>query len=209
MRKLGIPLLLVTIICLFACAKKEGNYQRLLRYMTGSFSSQQQAEADSGYFDIRLEMTPIWRERSDAFWLYVEQATATSLDRPYRQRVYQLVQINDSTFESIVYTFDDPLRFAGAWKDIIPLAGLTPDSLVEREGCSIILMPKGDTAFVGSTVGKNCTSDLNGAAYARSEVIITETGMISWDRGFDSVDNQVWGTVEGGYIFKKISPPKK
>ncbi len=153
---------------------------------------------------MRLEMTPIWRERSDAFWLYVELSTATNPDRPFRQRVCRLVKINDSTFECIAYMFDDPLRFAGAWKDEIPLTGLTPDSLVELEGCSVILMPKGDTAFVGSTIGENCAADLNGADYIRSEMIITESEMSRWDRGFDSDDNQVWGSVTGGYEFKKV-----
>jgi hypothetical protein len=29
-------------------------------------------------------------------------------------------------------------------------------------------------------------------------------GLASWDRGFDSTDNQVWGAEKGGYIFKKL-----
>jgi hypothetical protein len=28
--------------------------------------------------------------------------------------------------------------------------------------------------------------------------------IISWDRGFDKDDNQVWGAINGGYIFDKI-----
>jgi len=210
MTRKGIVLaILICIIVFLSCAEKEGNYQRLLRYMTGSFSSQEQAASDTGYFDIRLEMAPIWLERSDAYWLYVEQAVATHLDKPYRQRVYRLVSVDDSTFESIVYTLNDPLRFAGSWKEEIPLSGLTPDSLIEREGCSIILMPKGDTAFIGSTIGKNCVSDLHGASYARSEVVITENQLYSWDRGFDAENNQVWGAEKGGYIFKRIEEKKR
>jgi CpeT protein len=45
---------------------------------------------------------------------------------------------------------------------------------------------------------------LRGATYATSEVIIKNQQMISWDRGYDSSDRQVWGAEKGGYVFEKI-----
>jgi hypothetical protein len=148
-------------------------------------------------------MIPIWRDRNDGYWFYVEQAIAEYQDKPYRQRVYHLTQYDDSTFRSEVYIIDDPLRFAGKWRIGIPLGELTSDSLRLREGCSIYLHHNSSDAFSGSTHGKNCQSNLRGASYATSEVIIRKREMISWDRGFDSVDQQVWGAEKGGYIFKK------
>ncbi|MCK5454144.1 MAG: hypothetical protein KAJ16_07275 [Calditrichia bacterium] len=56
----------------------------------------------------------------------------------------------------------------------------------------------------GSTRGNDCQSSLRGTAYATSEVTIRKTELISWDRGFDSNDQQVWGAEKAGYIFKKI-----
>ena len=175
----------------------------LVNWMSGYFTSKAQSETDSSYFDIRLHMIPIWKHRSDAHWLYVEQAMADYQDKPYRQRVYKVSQIGENEFKSAVYTLEEPMRFTGVWKEENPLAGLTPDSLTLREGCSIILHRE-DDAFVGSTIEKNCASELRGAAYATSEVIIREDGMVSWDRGFDAEDNQVWGAEKGGYIFKKV-----
>jgi hypothetical protein len=35
--------------------------------MTGSFSSEEQATADSSYFDIRLQMARIWSERTGSY----------------------------------------------------------------------------------------------------------------------------------------------
>ncbi len=64
--------------------------QDLARYMTGSFSSAQQAAQDTAFLDIRLEAWPLWEHRDDGIWLYVEQADAGALDTPYRQRVYRL-----------------------------------------------------------------------------------------------------------------------
>ena len=175
----------------------------LVDYMVGSFSSEEQAEKDSNYFNIELEMVQLWKDRADGPWLYIEQAVAESKDKPYRQRVYQLKKRNDGKIESLVYTIPDPLRFAGDYKNEFPLLRLAPDSLILKEGCEVILYQADNGYFEGSTVDKNCGSDLRGASYATSEVMIDKDKMISWDRGFDESGNQVWGATEGGYIFKK------
>lgn len=201
---IGIMLLLTSA----AAAKDKpagmNDFQRLLSWMTGSFSSEEQAQADTSIYDIRLEMVPIWKHRSDGYWLYVEQAMAGSLDKPYRQRVYRLTQVSDTLFKSDIYSFPEPLRFAGDWKKPIPLEKLTVDSLSVRDGCAIFFRKSGDTAFVGSTLGKGCPSNLGGATYATSEVEITARGMTTWDRGFDAENKQVWGATSVGYIFKKL-----
>ena len=181
----------------------------LIAWMTGSFSSAEQAAADSDYYDIRLEMVPIWREHSEGIWIYVEQAMASSLDKPYRQRVYFLTQIGDTAFKSEVFTFrTNPLQYAGEYKKEIPFDGLGPEILAEREGCAIYLDYDGKGAFVGSTRDPICHSNLNGARYATSEVRLTVTELYSWDRGFNAVKQQVWGAEKGGYIFKKIKDKK-
>ena len=186
-------------------ARPQSDLDRLVSWMAGSFSSQQQAEADSTFFDIRLEMLPIWTARTDGRWLYVEQAAATSLEQPYRQRIYHLVRRNDSTFSSAVYEFAEPLRFAGAWRTPDLFDPLTPDSLEVREGCAIILHPLGDTAFAGRTIDGDCLSDYRGASHATSEVVITARYLETWDRGWDSTGVQVWGAEKGGYLFRKMN----
>ena len=199
--RLLIILLFLTNISSSSFAQNYMNY--LVDYMTGSFSSKEQAENDSNYFNIELEMVQIWKDRTDGPWFYIEQAVAESKDKPYRQRVYQLKNRDDLRIESIVYTIPDPLRFAGDYKKEFPLLRITPDSLTLREGCEVVLYMTDNGYFEGGTVDKNCRSDLHGANYATSEVIIYNDKLISWDRGFDENDNQVWGATEGGYIFKK------
>ena len=182
---------------------KPSDLNELYERMTGSFSSEMQSKSDSDYYDIRLHMVPVWPERTDGKWLYVEQAMATAADKPYRQRFYRLELRNDGVIESHVYTMSDPLRLAGAWKHPEILQQFKPDSLETREGCSIMLTKNKNGDFVGSTVEKKCPSNLRGAAYATSEVVIGTTQMVSWDRGFDSADKQVWGAVKAGYVFVK------
>jgi hypothetical protein len=178
--------------------------------MTGSFSSADQHAADpENYYDIRLHMVPIWRDRTDGPWLYVEQASAAKLDQPYRQRVYHLAAKSDGTLESAVWELPgDPLRFAGAWRTPERFNDLSPADLTMKAGCSMILRRRADGAFVGGTVGKGCESTLRGAAYATSEATITAEGLITWDRGYDADARQVWGATKGGYVFKRVEDGK-
>jgi hypothetical protein len=191
----------------FSRAAEPGSLAQLEGWMSGSFSSTAQAAADSAYFDIRLEMAPIWSTRDDGPWMYVEQAVATHLDRPYRQRVYRLAEEQPGLFRSEVFELPDPLRYAGAWRDPGLLERLVPDSLLVREGCAVYLrwLP-GEAMFEGGTRPEACASSLRGARWAESEVRITAGGMQSWDRGFDESGEQVWGAVTGGYEFRRKLP---
>jgi hypothetical protein len=92
----------------------------------------------------------------------------------------------------------------GAWKLPGGLGNLTSDSLYLKEGCAVVLRRVSADAFEGGTVGKTCSSELRGAAYATSEVRLTPDVLVTWDRGYDAAGNQVWGATEGGYFFKKV-----
>jgi hypothetical protein len=196
-------LILLFILILHFNAYSQRDVEALVDYMVGSFSSTEQAEKDSSYFNIELEMVQIWKDRTDGPWIYIEQAAAETKEKPYRQRVYQIRQRSDGKIESIVYSIPNPLKFAGDYNKEFPLLRLTPDSLVLRSGCEVVLYRTDDGYFQGGTIEKNCSSDLRGASYATSEVMIDRDKMITWDRGFDENGNQVWGATKGGYVFKK------
>lgn len=182
----------------------------LARWMSGTFSSHAQSqEQPADFLDIRLVMTPIWSERTDGAWLYVEQAAASSVERPYRQRVYHLTQRYDGAIVSDVFTLPgDALRFAGAWMRADGFAGLSPSQLEPRTGCSITLRREGGS-WVGATDGTSCPSEREGASYATSEAVVRPHSIESWDRGYDAQGAQVWGSSAGPYRFAKSSdtPP--
>jgi hypothetical protein len=67
-------------------------------------------------------------------------------------------------------------------------------------GCEVNLEWLED-AFVGGTPERSCLTDYNGATYMMSEATITETEVRSWDRGYDGDGQQVWGAVDGPYVF--------
>jgi len=183
----------------------DSELEQLSQWMTGAFSSEAQSLEDPEFRHIVLHMARIWPDRQDGVWLYVEQAVAESADQPYRQRVYYLRRVGEDLFGSSVYTFDEPLARAGAWQLESPLADLGPADLTERDGCTIYLVRRADGAFEGSTLGRLCTSNLGGATWASSEVVITTEGMVSWDRGWNDAGAQVWGAEKAGYRFDRGS----
>lgn len=205
---LAILLTSALVLTLGACNEpRDSDLDQLVAMMTGSFSSQAQAEADTNFFDIRLEMKPIWTDRPGADegrYLYVEQAAAWALDKPYRQRVYHVTNTGDGVLSSKVYALPDPDAAIGAWRLDQPLADVTAADLVEREGCAVYLRRQADGTFKGSTRAKECTSSLRGATYATSEITIGADEVWSWDRGWGDKDQQVWGAETSGYVFKRV-----
>lgn len=209
-QKIGIVLLLSGpgLNPWFCAPRSSGDdLARLTAYMTGTFSSHAQSLRDTGFSDIRLHMAPIWPQRHDGPWLYVEQAEAGNPEKPYRQRVYRLRRLEDGSIESAVFTLKKPLRFTGAHHNPELLAGLSPDSLDHREGCEVFLRRRPDGSFYGKTRDTSCASAHRGAAYATSEVTVTSQFLITWDRGFNASGEQVWGSERGGYYFARIQSP--
>ena len=202
-----IPLLLILLssqIALSQQTKVKGkDLKRVYTYMAGEFNSEAQANTDSTFYHVRLQMYPIWKERKDGYWLYIEQAIAEAEDKPYRQRVYHLFIEGDTSIVSKVYEIKNATVYTGGYKEPEKLIKLTADSLIDRRGCSIYPSKMEDGSFKGSTPGKECLSALRRATYATSEVTIYPDRVISWDRGWDDNDRQVWGAVKSGYTFLK------
>jgi CpeT protein len=183
--------------------------KQLIKYMSGSFNSSLQSKKDKDFFDISLHVVPIWKEKEGESWLYVEQALTAKMAKPYRLRVYRLIQINDSTFMSEIYLLPHEMKYAGAWRDPRPLANLNSDSLIKKVGCEVYLvLDKGKKIYKGKTKERNCKSTLKGANYATTQVTITDFIMESWDRGYNESGEQVWGAVKSGYKFVKLASPK-
>jgi CpeT protein len=195
-------LLVLFLVATGAHAQRTRALEALAMTMAGSYTSAEQAKADTSYFNIELEMVRIWAKRKDGAWFYVEQAAAESKEKPYRQRVYRVTEVNDSTFTSEICTIRNGEKYFGAYKDYALLAQLSPDSIDVLQGCAITLQ-RYKSIYSGSTNGRDCPNSRSGAAYATSEVTLRSDRMISWDRGYDAAGRQVWGATKGGYIFMK------
>lgn len=172
---------------------------RLYRYLEGRFDSADQAAAQPTYYAISLAVCEATLEGEDARALYVEQAFADTPAEPYRQRVYLVEPVDATTAVTTVLALENPAAWVGACDDGTQPAFVAADVSL-RDGCGVTMTWDGEQ-FDGGTTGTDCASDINGASYATSDVTITETQMSSWDRGFDAAGTQVWGAVDGPYVF--------
>lgn len=186
-------------------AEKDVELSKLMQWMSGTFTSSNQANEDDSFFDITLHMYPIWPSKSDenSFYLYVEQAVTFKQEEPYRQRVYRVSKEGPNKFTSEIFTIPEDENYIGAFRKTDPLGDLSVKDLSKKKGCAVNLSFE-KKAFRGSTDGKSCKSDLQGASYATSEVVIEKDQIYSWDRGFDDSGEQVWGAEKGGYIFERV-----
>ena len=175
----------------------------LVEALSGHFTSRAQSERDEEFFAIQMILTPIWQDREDGHWLYVEQATEARPEAPYRQRIYQVMR-SEQVFVSHVYELGgNPKDWIGAHADPSRFDALQPKDLVLREGCSVFLTRTAPGTFVGGTRGQGCLSDWGEASYATSEVHVHPGGITSWDRGYQSDGEQAWGAVSGPYEFER------
>lgn len=205
--KYFLPFLIGALCVACAASKqrsdKEGDLGKLRNFMTGTFNSAAQAERDTDYFDITLHMYPIWTNQA-GYWLYVEQAVTANQAKPYRQRVYQLEQVDRNTFKSSVYTLKKEKEFINAWQTPDKFKALTINDIELKAGCEVVLKKQKDGTFSGATDERTCPSELRGAKYATSRVTVFPDKILSWDQGFDEAGKQVWGAVKGGYEFLKV-----
>jgi hypothetical protein len=119
---------------------------------------------------------------------------------PYRQRLYLLSPgPGEGQVLSTIYEFHDPKAVIGLCDTPRPIPA---EAVSLRAGCEVLLSWEGDH-FRGQTGPKSCPSSLRGASYATTEVTLYEDRLLSWDRGFNDADTQVWGAVTGGYLFQK------
>lgn len=179
----------------------ESYLNELATIMQGHYSSEKQSVADTTYFNISLRMVPIWKNKGH--YLFIEQAIFKKQDKPYRVRIYKLVQDGDK-FISQIYTLKNEKEWIGKWNTPEVFDALTENDIELKQGCEVVLQRVGKNKFVGQTGLKTCSSELRGASYATSKVTVLENQILSWDQGFDKEGKQVWGAEKAGYVFDKL-----
>lgn len=207
----------IACVATLACGKKQVTtapppppappaVEVLARYLEGTFDSAAQAAENPAYYSVRLEVCRVEVPELGAHVFYVEQALMKRLEAPYRQRLYVLEAGDPAATRATSRVFElvDPKAAISLCANRGALK-LSPTDVVERAGCAVSLRLEGDR-LVGGTAGKDCPSDLNGASYATSDVVLTAGAIDSWDRGFTAEDTQVWGAETGPYHFERRTP---
>lgn len=211
MRILVISLLLSLSACRPAMEEEApvpvDNLEQLATFMQGSFRNEAQALSDSSFFDLSLEVRQIWPERTDGYWLYMEQALTAARENPFRQRVYHLAQAEGDTILLSVYAIAGSFQYAGAYNNDSILSSIQADSLQHKIGCHLYFTPQdAPQRYMGVNKPGSCEVQVKGVSYLMSEVTVFADSLYSWDRGYNDKDEVVWGANSGGYKFTRLQP---
>lgn len=174
--------------------------QLALEHLEGRFDSEEQSEENWNYYAISLIMCQVEAPEIGETVLYVEQAQMEALNQPYRQRLYRLEVLEEGEVESSVYELENPTEVVGLCDQ--EERYFSADEAILKDGCEVYLSWNGK-GFSGETEVGTCESTMGGASYATSIVEMDMEYISSWDQGWNSQEEQVWGATEGAYIFKR------
>jgi CpeT protein len=196
-------------LSLFACGEKSedtavDSFDVLAEFesqLTGRFDSLAQSLVNPSYYDVQLQACAVEAPELGEHVLYIEQALLSNVESPYRQRLYVLSTEADGTVRSIIYTVSNEGSRIGLC-NLDEVVTFDVGSYEERIGCDVVLTYNG-IGFDGSTEEGACPSDMNGATYATSVVSTTPDEITSWDQGWNDNGQQMWGAVDGAYVFQR------
>ena len=186
-------------------ARENSLLYELACLMAGDFSNRQQSDADpKNYAHIRIFFRPLPWDFFSGIGFYSEQVYDYDLWTPYRQGVHRLVDRGDHIYIEN-YSLKEAEYYAGSGHNRDILLTIPSDGIERRHNCSMVFY-KDREIFRGSVEpGNKCFIHRKGVkTYLVSDVELTETTWISWDRGMD-LDNhqQIWGSAVGPLKFAK------
>ena len=185
--------------------KEESLLYNLASLMAGDFCNRKQSSVDpKTYAHIRIFFRPLPWDFFSGIGFYSEQVYDYDLWSPYRQGVHRLVDRGDNIYIEN-YSLKDAYLYAGSGHNRDILLTIKPDYIERRYNCSMVFK-KEDNIFKGSVEpGNKCLINRKGIeTYLVSDVELTETTWISWDRGMDlNTHQQVWGSAAGPLKFEK------
>jgi hypothetical protein len=97
-----------------------------------------------------------------------------------------------------IYYIKDESRFS-----YLNSKSITEADIYLKDGCDIWIRIDDDGNYNGNTDGKNCVATFRGSSYVTTDFWVYKKKVLSWERGWDLNDNQMWGSTKGYYIFKK------
>ncbi|MDA3866648.1 MAG: CpcT/CpeT family chromophore lyase [Salinivirgaceae bacterium] len=182
---------------------QEITLELMVEWMTGSFSSEEQAatSSDPYHYDVRRKVAQIWTNNRNGYWVYLEQAYAEAQNNPYFQRIYHFY-MEGGVIKNTIYGMENPSNYVGSWETPTDFDNLDETNLIEKPNCGLTFEIESDHIY-GETSGTDCVSSIPNVAYMSSEQWIYANEWHSYDLGYNSSGVVVMGPYSP-YIFDKI-----
>ena len=178
----------------------------LASWMAGEFSNREQSlEQPAWFVNLVWWQRPLNFQLFGGMALFAEQANALVLDRPYRQRILQLVE-TDGKIQVKYWGFKDPSAWSGAANNRDRLQQITIADIEPLAGC--LLDVTYSNGRYQATMPKGCKCCFQYLSESRQVILgfeVSASEFWSGDRGVNpETGSAIWGAIMDFYKFKKI-----
>lgn len=185
-------------------------FERIKYQIVGHFSNKDQVEAGTTTEPLQeFIVMPIFQDRPNEFWVYLEFFSPELIDAPIDQRVEQYVQIDRDSFRMEVYYLKDPEKYVNAWKEeSFPKTNIKKD-LVRCETCDLIIAHQKDKPGTFKTITpEEITCEMltaKGAAkYVDLEFELSDNHYFMWFHFYDAQKRHLKKSAERGLLFRRL-----
>ncbi|QUM82697.1 chromophore lyase CpcT/CpeT [Moritella sp. 5] len=211
MRLQGVILILrfiVVLMCLFSsfaysAVFKSEHTALLKQWLSGMYRSTNDV-IQGRVINIDLNISPIWQDRIDGEWLYMESRITHSSNKPFRQRIIQLVATPNGLIRLYSYSIPRASDFAGAYYTPQLLTSLTQSQLSISNNCELLIELKVTYTFVGETDPDSCITHRTNTPLMTTFFAVSEVNISFLDGGYDKSGKLVPGRLDVPITFLKI-----
>jgi hypothetical protein len=176
--------------------------------LEGVMDTSAQARANQSVANVtmtacRVSLSDNSQSTNKSIFLYQEQAFSPELNKPYRQSFLEISSVNNGrTVRSLSYKPVNP-------KTAINLCNKPASERmvklndIGKPFCTVFLTRSGGN-YIGINPSQGCPANERGAVKMTNTIVLGNTNMKTWERGFDANGKQVWGDESNTYEFRKI-----
>lgn len=147
------------LLCMPSFAQDKAKYVELSRLrdmLTGEFRSGGEVQLKQGKDIVLLKSKPIWHDRTDGYWVYVEQFPLSDDKNPVVQTVLHFYRSGNQAIVCQPYELKEPSQYAGATNQQSILRKISYTDLKKGELCGIDFQKQAGDGFIGKTTEAYC-----------------------------------------------------
>lgn len=207
------PLLSVFLLAIATPAQAQTplgqQVNEVVAHLVGVMDTSAQAAANPSLSHVRMTTCKVRLQgrslQPDAVYLYQEQALASDLAKPYRQRLLEISpSVYSQSVRSLSFRLAAPEKLVGLC-DQPDTSRIVEASAISTPVCSVFLKRSG-ADYIGRTPIDGCPANVRGAVRITNQITLHKAGMDTWDRGYDASGKQVWGAKAQSYQYRRSVP---
>ncbi|MCH2044660.1 MAG: chromophore lyase CpcT/CpeT [Saprospiraceae bacterium] len=188
----------------------ENRFDHFKQQVVGHFSNKEQLENYSiDEKEQELIIIPIFKDRPDEFWVYVELFSPSLVDQPIEQRVQRFRKVERDTILVEVYYLPQPEEYINEWKKDKPFENLEKKDLVRDNGCDMIIACKDPSNHIYRTLpSQDITCHLGTrntiAEYMDISFALTDEGYLMRFKYYDKSKKLLRESNYSGLYFERL-----